>query len=278
MSIIKESVEMVSARDLALVAIFFVSCGPSQTEPSLVKYQEWSNQGRAFSGLYSNIKICIKGPNAGRWNVPSFDALAKWIKPLQSLDPEIIPSFSIDCRNPDYEIKVNSTSGRANASTVGKINLYQNSTFNTLSHEFGHVFANLADTYIEGAWTCKPGQPVSVMCNAQFSDLKSDDINGVVSTFKKHGSLERPKIVFSRILRRLAAEKHCRSVENLNAKSSTSITFKDGLPDRSFVYLDSEFGILTLESAYLARLDSIYQTQKSAIWNYLNETCPDQLI
>jgi hypothetical protein len=63
--------------------------------------------------------------------------------------------------------------------------LYQNDPFEVALHEFGHVF-EIADTYIEGVWTCQPGEPHSVMCDngTAFSTLQPDDILGIRTVFR----------------------------------------------------------------------------------------------
>ena len=90
-----------------------------------------------------------------------------------------------------YDIDINwaGESGRAMANQgiqgAAWMVLYQGDTFPIPLHEFGHVF-QLSDTYIEGVWTCQPGEPHSVMCDngTAFSTLQPDDIAGIRTVFR----------------------------------------------------------------------------------------------
>jgi len=53
-----------------------------------------------------------------------------------------------------------------------------------LLHEMGHFFG-LADTYIDdGSGRCQDNQPPSVMCNATFFTLQTDDLRGARQAFR----------------------------------------------------------------------------------------------
>ena len=86
-----------------------------------------------------------------------------------------------------YDVDVNWAAGpgRAVANPMpggswGWMVLYENDGLDVALHEFGHIFG-IGDTYVEGVWTCYPGQENSVMCGVggPFITLQRDDLNAM---------------------------------------------------------------------------------------------------
>ncbi|SMF32619.1 hypothetical protein [Pseudobacteriovorax antillogorgiicola] len=124
------------------------------------------------------IDVCwLGGDQAARARVKGqIDrALTEWLKHIGHEDP-IYTQKSCTRSIKDFSVELRPGSGRAFVRNFDSVVLYSNSTYRTVLHEIGHVLG-LADTYIEDVWTCKEGQPDSIMCNQ--STLTQDDIDGI---------------------------------------------------------------------------------------------------
>lgn len=123
-----------------------------------------------------------------RWNI--LFAVFDWINSVQS--SSTVPLFVnpvFDCQDLDgvplYDIAVILHPGNGRAWNHGThIDLYEAEPrlYETLLHEFGHSFG-MDDTYVESGG-CQPNQPPSVMCNATFTSLQTDDLRGARQAFR----------------------------------------------------------------------------------------------
>jgi hypothetical protein len=159
----------------------------------------------AFNGIHDlAIKICIKpqdqeskhyADRASEWaNV----GLRQWLKEVNQIDGSSAKSVVHSCASPHYTIKLYSPksfprevegSMRSYVKLQESANMYTHTaalTAGLFTHEFGHAFASLDDTYVaEKPGVCKKGQPKSIMCY-EFTGthkLLSDDIEGVKARY-----------------------------------------------------------------------------------------------
>ncbi len=129
-------------------------------------------------------------------------AVAKWVEPLAIFGHDPNPSVNIThCSDPDEknnlaclklpffsffkpDLRFYIEKDIRSYYTNGTIHLDPKGGFDTILHEMGHAFG-LGDTYAEGGWFCDihhgkfAPSSTSVMCNADFSDLQTDDIAGI---------------------------------------------------------------------------------------------------
>jgi hypothetical protein len=135
----------------------------------------------------SKLRICLRSDSLSRDDVwprhPDVQkAIMKWVEAIAPASSRtLITSNDVlfDCHDEDYSVYVEEGDGRAHASN-SRLVIYEDDSFGTLLHEFGHAFW-LKDTYVEGVWSCQPGQPNSLMCNQ--SSIKADDIHGIQEAY-----------------------------------------------------------------------------------------------
>ena len=137
------------------------------------------------------LRIKVKGHygyNRSTWTGYSARAVWTWLRPLRELGGRVTACIQWVNSGQDLEVEIRRGTGRAYyhpgyyVFPFGwrgpHIVMYEGTDgWRTTLHEFGHAFG-LDDTYIEGVWTCKPGQPNSVMCNTA-EELLADDVRGI---------------------------------------------------------------------------------------------------
>jgi len=144
-----------------------------------------------ISQITTNIGVCLTGDGVTTTTRSGFEttirnAIMAWVdavRPTSTVALVDADDITFTCSGADVNVNWDKDAGRANAPR-GQVNLFGGDTFVTVMHEFGHIFA-LGDTYVEGVWTCQPGQPNSVMCGSGGipSTLQADDINGIQEIF-----------------------------------------------------------------------------------------------
>lgn len=128
-----------------------------------------------------SIRICVTG-SGDRTRAEEFvrQSLKLWTEPLTRFENAPRVDVQFDCNRPDGHVVVSPGSGQEFWSG-GTVFVYDNSPFGTYLHEFGHAFACIGDTYVNGtAGYCMEGQPHSIMCDGLLRDnLSEDDVTAV---------------------------------------------------------------------------------------------------
>ncbi|MCX6119085.1 MAG: hypothetical protein NT027_16230, partial [Proteobacteria bacterium] len=190
-----------------VIILSMASCGPSksQNENSSLKWRFFTNP-LAFNGIHeSEIRLCVLAQKSVGLSVADSAkrngilALSTWVKLVAKMSPWVNPKIVYSCKSPHYNIKIYSTDSFArqfNRELRSFVSLSETNTIFThtnavntaglLLHEFGHAFAGLGDTYVNGGnFDCQTGQPPSLMCSHfRFgSRIMSDDIEGLKSGY-----------------------------------------------------------------------------------------------
>lgn len=144
----------------------------------------------------NTLRVNLRGSDVTASNKASkqailTQAIMAWVDAVRPVSRQpLITAADITWTSTNYDIDVNwaGESGRAMAncgvSGPAWMVLYHGDSFEVALHEFGHIF-QVNDTYIEGVWTCQPGQPHSVMCDGPaFNTLQPDDIAGIRQVFR----------------------------------------------------------------------------------------------
>lgn len=186
-----------------LVTTYLFACGGSSPQVSETKYLKnhdfpaWATGNRISS-------ICVFGTGANESNRQWVSgALFDWLVHLRVFKSFVMPFFDVidgtseaDCRNKraDLIVEISRSNARAHVDRNGVVRLYTGAGNNyyVALHEAGHVLG-LGDTYIEGVWSCKPGQPPSIMCNYnnQTSQFSPDDVLGIQDLYCSRYNCER---------------------------------------------------------------------------------------
>ena len=192
------------------------SCRTRQEVSSAPKYDLIDNRGLMGAVLEPTIRICVLMQEPASSAKPPINetqylesrkadiknAILAWIAPLHDFVQGAAVSPSIEFLGRDDGCKEN-PSRLADALFVFepetidrpyvipeasfiKARIFNDHSYETILHEIGHVFG-LNDTYDENAaFTCKWGQPRSVMCPVSGtppSALFPDDIAGIQMAF-----------------------------------------------------------------------------------------------
>ncbi len=177
------------------------SCGGSDIKEHQSDYLSWGTSSVKRSTIRASreesIRVCMSGrisrDDADRATAWSTESLLVWLRALKVIDTRVTSRITYTCDNPHLTWNIRSGNGRANA-RPGQVNIYTARPFGTWSHELGHAFAGLSDTYAGGAGKCKSGQPLSLMCwgaygpradHSEYSTLWEDDILGVQANYNK---------------------------------------------------------------------------------------------
>lgn len=264
---------------IIFLALCLFGCGvqKNQSEESSLKYDTLNHYYGLFKGLYAGVKICVTGPLANKYKHTVGDSYFKWIREIQKVDRDVLASISYNCTDPNYYVETHDTDGRAHATRGGLIRLYKNSDGATVTHELGHMFVGLADTYVEGVWTCKPGQPLSIMCSTQKvgNRLLQDDIIGLRHQFSNYASLDRPDAVARHISRDFPGLHKCPQMRSHLGKFTTQLSYREGRVSKAYIhYKFSDEVSHTIEFPYLQSKRVVLQRHADVLWQKLLDFDP----
>ena len=134
------------------------------------------------------IKVCVVGAGGSTavGQSMAITSIKQWLEPLQSSFTGIASSVVMDCTAPHITVNIYGGSIGCFAGP-GFVNCGDGNPVGTWLHEFGHAFACLSDTYVNGqAGYCYAGQPKSVMCYGLLLDhITPDDSQGVTAAYNK---------------------------------------------------------------------------------------------
>ena len=186
---------------ITLVVITLASsCGQLDSQQDyFISWGESSVKRSAIArSLEADFKICLEGTmnaedltRAKTWAVR---AVLTWMRPIKLVDQRISGKLTLSCNAPHLTIKLRQGGGTSFASpSVSTI--YLTRPYGTWTHELGHAFAGLSDTYSgRTAGQCISGQPPSLMCwgaygprtdSEKWSSLWQDDVVGVQTNYRK---------------------------------------------------------------------------------------------
>ncbi len=152
-------------------------------ESAYIQWQQ-SNACIIRRSLEPSIKLCVTGVgNLTRARTLSKASVEKWLDAIRPLNTNVTTVVEFDCTSPHGRLIVDNSGEYAYA---GEIHVRETSAPGTYLHEFGHAFACLGDTYVNGtAAYCAAGQPHSIMCDGLLrNDLTSDDVAGAQAQFR----------------------------------------------------------------------------------------------
>lgn len=133
--------------------------------------------------LAPSIRMCVRsGGDLARAQRLTRESLLKWLDAIRPLNAQVTQTVEFNCTSYDGTLTVDNT---GEYSYAGQVHVRESSAPGTYLHEFGHAFACLGDTYVNGtAAYCMAGQPHSIMCDGLLrNDLTADDIAGVQVQF-----------------------------------------------------------------------------------------------
>jgi hypothetical protein len=196
-----QSIQNVVARKLLLVgfpaALGLAVCAcASETDSEDIAqapqaFVSWNNANEhLISRAFSGVTVCLQGTNVTNATRPGFQdsirrAIRAWFAGARgAATRQFNNTVTFSCVGQNVTINWDAAQGRAQANwdagAFRSVDLFSNSTYTTVLHEFGHVFG-IGDTYIEGVWSCHPGQENSVMCGSGgIPDVLQPDDNTAI--------------------------------------------------------------------------------------------------
>lgn len=188
---------------LPLAAVVCLASACSSEDLGLSRdYISWSESSIRDSTIMKaqapTINVCLQGrastADLDRAKLWTKQSLLTWLRTLKVVDQRVTSSLTLTCTDRHLTINLLSGSGRSYASP-SVANLYLGVAYGTWTHELGHAFAGLSDTYTgSSAGACRSGQPESLMCwgaygprrdHAAWSTLWQDDIAGIQANFRR---------------------------------------------------------------------------------------------
>jgi hypothetical protein len=261
------------------------SCREQDSENSQDSVLHWNywNNPISFNGIYqTEMRICIAAqksvgaPTIDRAQITAIDALRTWAIQVRRLSRYATTKVVYSCASPHYRIIIYTSTSFArlfNSQLRSFVKTEQVNTIYThdgavnapgvLLHEFGHAFAGLGDTYVNGGnYDCQPGQPASLMCSHfRFgSKLMTDDLDGLKNVYAiNFGDYLTSQEFFGKefgpyldaVISSSTADV---KFSDLKPKV-TNVIFKDGFPDQILLTMTRPSG----SNAVNASLDSKLQ-------------------
>lgn len=169
------------------------------TSPPLQAFKVFSNSALQSTSLAkikdaTELVICLEGGMSETDKTRSIEWITKaslaWLRVLKQMESNRSFGIKFSCQGHHLKVNMMRGNGRSYAGP-GWTNIYLSSPYGTWTHELGHAFVGLSDTYVLSggrAGVCQSGQPASLMCwggygpraNPQnFSTLWGDDIKGM---------------------------------------------------------------------------------------------------
>lgn len=181
-------------------------------EESQLNFIPWSQSSIRQSSIRHArqpvFKICLSGSmnsqdlaRAQNWSARS---VLTWLRAVKVIDNQVGGKIEFSCQSSHLTISLRQGGGTSFASP-GKANIYLTRPYGTWTHELGHAFAGLSDTYSgRSAGVCRSGHPQSLMCwgaygpranPEEWSTLWTDDVAGIHHTYKVvfGGELQAPE-------------------------------------------------------------------------------------
>lgn len=114
-----------------------------------------------------------------------------WLRVLKQMESNRTFNIRFSCTQAHLRVTLMQGNGRSYAGPAWT-NIYLSSPYGTWTHELGHAFVGLSDTYVLSggrAGVCQRGEPESLMCwggygpradQTKWSTLWGDDIKGMI--------------------------------------------------------------------------------------------------
>lgn len=167
--------------------------GKTEQAFELFDMVQWWLVGKIQAAPGKTLRVCVQGTGINAGNRSTREsmirtAIMKWVDAIR-------PTSTVGLINPadvvftcpgtpvDVAVDWSALPGATHRAYVAGsgVTLFEGDSAAVVLHELGHVFG-LSDTYVEGVWSCKPGQPDSVMCSTGF-DLQPDDVRGIQEAY-----------------------------------------------------------------------------------------------
>lgn len=165
----------------------FISWGESSVKRSSIA-----------KSLEADFRICLEGSmnseDLNRSKTWATRAVLTWMRAIKLIDQRVSGKLTLSCNAPHLTLRLRQGGGTSFASpSVSTI--YLTRPYGTWTHELGHAFAGLSDTYSgRAAGRCISGQPPSLMCwgaygprtdAEKWSSLWQDDVAGIQANYRK---------------------------------------------------------------------------------------------
>ncbi len=183
----------------ALTLSSLIGCGPSmqpeeQPASQLHFIENWPQSPSCGfrRALDPVVNVCVRSSASAeateKQKALTLQALQSWLGAVRQVNQQVTNNVQFACTGNALTLNIQSGDGTATGGP-GKINVYPTKNLGSHLHEWGHAFACLGDTYVNGAaGRCKPGHQESIMCWGAYGEnrLYGDDIAGVQTSFLRH--------------------------------------------------------------------------------------------
>ncbi len=164
--------------------VFLLDLGVAIAGARKDPFIKWTHR-KMFMGVHSSgVKLCVaphsrnleRATEIAKQNA-SF-ALRTWLGALKTNDATVNDRVIHTCSGADYTVDLHSTASFSRSlrrdlrafvfpNQSNHIQVHAGAlSAGLFLHEFGHAFAGLGDTYVEGGqYNCKEGFPASIMCS-----------------------------------------------------------------------------------------------------------------
>lgn len=186
---------------MIVIGLFtLASCGQKNLDNESA-YIPWSSsmvrKSTIAKSLEGEIHICLEGAMnpADLERVKSWSrrATLTWLRAIKIYDQRVIGKLIFSCEKSHLTLRLRQGGGTSYASP-SVTTIYLTRPYGTWTHELGHAFAGLSDTYSgSSAGVCRSGQPESLMCwgaygpranPEKWSTQWQDDIAGIQFNYR----------------------------------------------------------------------------------------------